>query len=176
MALGDIILHKEGAFGSIGSRKHAVAAGAASSIKAGELVLKIPGDPSVLVWTASNSAKPVVGTDWIAGMSASTSTDTASAAGSVEIIPLVLGQVFLGNPDVPATFGTATNGVLTQATYDALVGDRVLLKTSVAGVQTILAVDGATSGLVIQPLDITRYPGKVAFSIKPGCDYMAQNS
>jgi hypothetical protein len=35
-------------------------------------------------------------------------------------------------------------------------------------VYTILAVDGATSGCVIQPLDISRYPGKVAFSFRNG--------
>ena len=176
MALGDISLLREGAFGGIGSRKHAVQAGAAASIKAGELVLKTPGSAYVTVWTASNTAKPVVATDWIAGLSASTSTETAAADGTVEIYPLVPGQVFLGTPTTPATFGTATTGVLTQATYDALIGDRVLLKTTAAGVQTIEPTDGATYGLVIQPLDITRYPGKVAFSIKPGCDYLAQAS
>ena len=176
MALGDISLLRQDAFGGIGSRKHAVASGAAASIKAGEFVLKTPGDPSVVVWTASNTAKPVVGTDYIVGLSASTSTDTVGAAGTVEIYPLIPGQVFLGNPTTPATFGTATTGVLTQATYDALVGDRVLLRTSAAGVQTIEPTDGATYGLVIQPLDITRYPGKVAFSINPGCDYLAKSS
>ena len=166
MALGDIMIHREGSFGVPGARKHAVAAGAVASIKAGELVLKTLGDASVVVWTASNSAKPVVGTDYIAGLSASTSTDTASAAGTVDIIPNVPGMVYLGNPDVGTTWDT-------QAEYDALVGDRVLLKTSAAGVQTILASDLATSGLVIEPLDIVRYPGKVAFSIRQGCNYFA---
>jgi hypothetical protein len=61
MAKGDIeILHVPGV-GVPGSRKHAVAAGAANSIKAGELVLKTIGDKSVVVWTASNTAKPVAG-------------------------------------------------------------------------------------------------------------------
>jgi hypothetical protein len=176
MALGDFTILREASFGVPGSRKHAVAAGAVASIKAGELVLKTPGDASVLVWTASNTAKPVVGTDYIAGLSATISTDTAAAAGSVEIIPITPGMVLLGTPTTPATFGTATTGVLTQATYDALVGDRVLLRTSAAGVQTVEPTDGATYGLVIQPLDIVRYPGKVAISINPNIDYLTKNS
>ena len=166
MALGDIVLHKNGAFGSVGSVKHNVAAGAAASIKAGELVLKALGNASVVVWTASNSAKPVVATDYIAGLSASTSTDTAAAVGTVEIIPLVPGQVFLANSNTAASWDT-------QSEYDALVGDRVLLDTTAAGIQTILHTDGATYGLVIMPLNIAEFPGKVAFSIRNGASYLA---
>jgi hypothetical protein len=166
MALGDIVLHKEGAFGSIGSRKYVVASGAAATINAGELVLKALGGAAVTVWTASNNAKPVAGTDFIGGLSASTSTDTATANGTVELIPLVQGQVFLGNPNTAASWDT-------QSEYDALVGDRVLLDTTAAGVQTILHTDGATYGLVIEPLDIAKYPGKVAFSIRAACAYNA---
>ena len=169
------MIHREGKFGTSGARKMAVASGAAATIKAGELVLKTPGSPYVVVWTASNTAKPVVATDYIAGYSTSTSTDTAAADGTVDIISDFVGMVFLGNADVPATFGYATaTGVVTQATYDALVGDRVLLKTTAAGVQTLLAADSATSGLVIEPMEVAKFPGKVAFSVKPGCSYLAQ--
>lgn len=166
MALGDIQILNSGAFGPVGTQKHSVASGAAATIKAGELVLKSLGSASVVVWTASNTAKPVVGTDYVAGLSMSTSTDTASAAGTVEIMPLVPGMVFLANPDTAATWDT-------QAEYDALVGDRVLLSTTAAGVQTILASDSATSGLVIMPLDISKYPGKVAFAVRAGAWYLA---
>jgi hypothetical protein len=166
MAMGDIIILNEGAFGAPGSRKHAVAAGAISSIKAGELVLKALGSASVVAWDASNTAKPVVGTDYVAGLAISTSTETASVAGKVEIIPNVPGMVYLGNPKVLATWDT-------QAEYDALVGDRVLLDTTAAGVQTLLASDSSTSGLVIEPLDVTAYPNKIAFSIRQGCNYFA---
>jgi len=166
MARGDIQIFKNGAFGPVGTTKHAVAAGAAASIKAGELVLKSLGDASVVAWTANNTAKPVVGTDYIAGISMSDSTDTASAAGTVEIMPLVPGAIYLANPETPASFDT-------QAEYDALVGDRVLLKTTAAGVQTILGTDGATYGLVIMPLNIAEFPGKVAFSIRAGASYLA---
>lgn len=166
MALGDVQILKAGPFGDIGSDEQMVQAGAVASIKAGELVLKTLGSQYVLVWTASNSAKPVAGTDFLAGYSQTTSTETASVDGTVQIMKLLPGQVFLGNPDVAATWDT-------QAEYDALVGDRVLLKTSAAGVQTILATDGATNGLVVEPLNVSKNPGKVAFAIRAACSYLA---
>jgi L-rhamnose isomerase len=163
---GDITILREGAFGAPGSRKHAVAAGTTASIKPGELCLKVLGNASVTAWTANNNAKPVVSTDYIVGLSATTSTETATAVGTVEITPIVPGMVLLGNPKVAATWDT-------QAEYDALVGDRVLLDTTTTGVQSLLAVDGATHGLVIEPLDVTKYPGKVAFSVRAGALYNA---
>ena len=166
MALGNVTILREGAFGNQGSRKQLVASGAAATIKAGELVLKTLGTAFVTVWTASNSAKPVVATDYVAGLSASTSTDTATADGSVDIIPVTPGTVYLIDADTAGTWDT-------QAKYDALVGDRVLISTTAGGVQTILASDSATSGLVVEPLDIAKYPGKVAFSIRNGASYLA---
>ena len=166
MALGDILLYADGAFGAQGSRTMQVASGTTSSINAGELVLKSLGSQYVTAWTANNSAKPVVGTDYVAGLSASTSTETTSAAGVVEIIPLIPGQIFLANPNSAAAWDT-------QAEYNALVGDRVLLNTTSGGVQTILATDGATNGLVIQDLDITKFPGKVAFACRAGLSFLA---
>lgn len=168
MAKGDVMIYKDGPFGSIGTQKHAVTSGTTASINAGELVLKTPGSAFVVAWDATNSAKPVVGTDYLAGLAMSTSTETATAVGYVEILPIVPGQVFLGNPKVAATWDT-------QAEYDALVGDRVLLDT-VSGTQTLLASDGATYGLVIQPLDLSAYPGKIAFSLNPNLNYLTKSS
>lgn len=166
MSLGDVVLHKDPSFGSIGSSSHQVASGAAATINAGEFVLKTLGSQYVVAW-GNTTAKPVVGTDFLAGLSASTSTDTASANGTVEIIPLVPGQVFLMNPATAATWDT-------QAEYNALVGDRVLLSSgSVGGAQTILATDGSTNGFVVENLDITKYPGKVAVSARAGLSYLA---
>lgn len=166
MALGDVKLLADAAFGAVGSRTHKVASGAVATINAGELVLKTLGSAFVVAWGNTN-AKPVVGTDFIAGVSTSTSTDTATADGTVDIMPIDPKMVFLISPNVAATFAT-------QAAYDALVGDRVLLASgSTGGAQTILATDGATSGLVIQPLNIQNVPGKVAFSIRAGAFYMA---
>lgn len=165
MALGDIQVLNAGAFGEIGSRKHAVASGAAASIKAGELVLKSLGSAAVTVWTANNNSKPVVATDFLAGLSTSTSTDTVAAAGTVDVMPIVPGVVYIAEPTVAATWDT-------QSEYDALVGDRVLLDCTAAGVQTVLATDGANNGLVIEPLNVSKYPGKVAFSLRQGLSYL----
>lgn len=166
MALGNITIKEVGAFGVPGAKTFAVASGSTASIKAGELVLKALGGAAVTVWTANSAAKPVVGTDFLAGLSTTTSTETASAAGVVKVMPIVPGVIYLAAPNVAATFDT-------QAEYDALVGDRVLLDCTTAGVQTILASDSATSGLVIEPLDISKYPGKVAFSLRAGLSYLA---
>lgn len=166
MALGDVTLLADAAFGAVGSRTHKVQSGAVATINAGELVLKTLGSAYVVAWGNTN-AKPVVATDFIAGVSTTTSTDTASADGTVDIMPIDPKMVFIITPAVAATWNT-------QAAYDALVGDRVLLSSgSVGGAQTLLAADGATNGLVVQPLNIQNVPGKVAFSIRAGAYYMA---
>lgn len=165
MALGDITLLKDGAFGAQGSRTMRVTSGTTASINAGEFVRKALGSAFVLAWGASDNAKPVVATDFLAGLSATSSNETASAAGTVEIIVLVPGQVFLAAPLVAATWDT-------QSEYNALVGDRVLLDSSASGVQTLLATDGATNGFVVEYMDITTYPNKVAFSARAGLSYL----
>lgn len=160
--LGDITFLEEGTFGNTGTIKYVVASGTAASIKAGEPVLKALG---AAVVTAMATNKPVVATDYLAGIAASTSTETATAAGTVEVYRLAPGVVYLIDPKVAATFDT-------QAEYDALVGARVLLDLT-STKWTILAADGATYGCVIMPLDIAKHPGKVAFSFRAGCSYLA---
>lgn len=162
MALGDITIYDEAAFGNPGSEQFAVAAGAAASIKAGEPVSKALG-AAVVAALATN--KPVVATDFMAGISASTSTDTVAAAGTVEVFKMVPGITYLIAPKVAATWDT-------QAKYDALVGDRVLLDLT-AGVYTILATDNANNGCVVEPLNIAKFPGKVRFSIRNAVSYLA---
>lgn len=165
MATGDILPLTDGAFGASGSVTHQVVAGTTASISAGELVLKTLGNRYVVVWTASNTAKPVVATDFLAGVSTTPSNETSSAAGTVSVTPLIPGQIWLANPDTAATWNT-------QAKYNALVGARVLLSTTSGGVQTILAADGSTNGLVIENLNIANYPVKVAFSCRAGLSYL----
>lgn len=177
MALGDVTIYDDGVFGVPNSKRFKVhASGTANSINAGELVLTGIGNQAsagsagkgsfVTKWTVSTATKPSVGTDWVAGLAASTSTDTATANGVVDVFPNLPGMTYLIAPNVAATWDT-------QAEYDLLVGARVLLNTTSAGVQTILAADyggnttnGLGSGLVVEPLDVIKYPGKVRFSIK----------
>lgn len=162
MALGDITIFNDGQFGTPGSKRFVVASGTAASINAGEPVGKALA--AVAVATLATN-KPVVGTDFIAGISATTSTETAAANGVVDVIPVTPGATFLITPNVVATWNT-------QAKYDALVGSRVLIdKTS--GIYTILAADGSTNGCVVEPLNIIRYPNKVRFSLRQALNYFA---
>ena len=162
MALGDFTLLREGQFGVPGAERYIVASGAAASIKAGEPVGKALAAAAVAT-LATN--KPVVATDFLAGISSTTSSDTAAAAGVVDVIPVNSDQVWLCAPNNAALWDT-------QAEYNALVGARVLLDKT-AGVYTVLSTDGATSGCVVRPLEVAKYPGKVAISFRAGCSYLA---
>lgn len=162
MAKGDVTKYQNGAFGNPGSRKHQVASGAAASINSGEPVGKALGSQYV---AALATNKPVVATDYLAGISTTTSTDTASADGTVQVENLVPGEVFLCAPLTAATWNT-------QTLYNALVGDRVLFDLT-SSTYTITATDGATNGLVVENLNIAEVPAKVAFSIRAGASYLA---
>jgi len=161
MSTGDITIFQQSTEMGIGARKYSVAAGA-TTINPGEPVLKALAGTTV---TALATNKPVVATDYLAGVAATTSTQTASVAGEVYVYPLVPGVTYLIAPKVVASWDT-------QAEYDALVGSRVLLDLT-SGVYTILAADGATYGCVIEPLEVAKYPGKVAFSFRNGCSYLS---
>jgi hypothetical protein len=160
MALGDIMPF-ETAVGSktIGSLKYAVASGTTASIKAGEPVQKLAG--AAYVTLASNNFPTA--TLRVVGVAASASTETASASGTVDVIPATNGQLFLISPKVAASWDT-------QAEYNALVGSRVLIDLT-SSTFTLLATDSAGNGCIVEYLDIARYPGKVAFSFSPLCDY-----
>lgn len=160
--LGDIQIYDEGSFGYPGDVEYAVAAGTTASINAGEPVGKALGAAAV---AAMADATPVVATDFMAGIAASTSTETASAAGTVKVMKLTNGVSFLISPKTAATWDT-------QAEYDALVGDRIVFDLT-AGTWTVDATDGATNGLVVLPLNIAKHPGKVRFGIRSAVNYLA---
>ncbi len=149
-------LSAKNGFGFPGTKKVNIAA-SATLIFPGDLVACAPG---TTVGSLMATNKPVVATDFLLGVAFSTSTNTAALAGTVLVVPVDSGDVWLISPNSAAAFDT-------QAEYDALVGKRVLIDLTTL-VYTILASDGATNGCVIQPLDITKYPGKVAFSFRTG--------
>lgn len=158
---GDITILDQSVLAGVGAKRFLVAAGAASTIiNPGEPVAKALG-AAVVTQPATNT--PVVATDFYAGIAATTSTQTAAAAGEVWVYPIVRGVTYLIKPKVAATFDT-------QAEYDALVGARVLLDLT-TGSYTILAADGATAGCVIEALDVAKYPGRVAFSFRQAVSY-----
>jgi hypothetical protein len=161
MSVGNITIYDENAFGYPGDMEFAVASGTTASISPGEPVSKPLGAAAVAL---AGTNTPVVATDFYAGIASSYSTETASAAGTVKVTKLMPGMTYLIAPNAPTSWDT-------QAEYDALVGDRVLLDLT-ATVWTILATDGATYGCVIEPLDIKKYPGKVRFSFRNGVSYL----
>lgn len=164
MALGDISYYKPSSTtGSLGSIRHQVASGGTPpAINAGELVSKTLGNQYVITNPTSGQ---VVATNFLAGISTSTSTETATLDGFVDVAPIDAGTIWLIAPAVAATWNT-------QAKYNALVGARVLIQKS-GGVYTILAADGATNGCVIENLNIFTYPGMVAFTLRNGLSYQA---
>ncbi len=163
MALGDITLYNDTGGAAVGSVTHQVVLGGTPpAINAGELVLKTLGNEYVIPMATN---KPVVATDFLAGLSTTTSSETSAADGTVQVRPLIPGTIYLIAPKVAATWNT-------QAKYNALVGARVLIDVT-TGVLTILATDGATSGCVVENLEIAKYPGKVAFSVRAAASYAA---
>lgn len=190
MALGDVTIYDDGVCGFPNSKRFRVNFGGPAAIKAGELVLKVLGNQAtaglpgkgsyVTRWTTSSAVKPKVGTDFVAGLAASSSTETLTAAGVVDVFVDMPGVTYLGVPDTAASWDT-------QAEYDLLVGARVYLSTTSAGVQTVLASDTTTTssqngqftglalaGLIVEPLDVIKYPGKVRFSLNRRLTYLAQ--
>lgn len=162
--LNDIQIYDE-ALGYPGDDVAVVAAGTvASKIKAGEPIYIAVAGGNVATALATNLPSSANAASNISGIASSTSTDTVAAAGTVRYTKLVPGTSYLIAPNVAATWNT-------QAKYDALVGSFVLLDltgTALAGTATYtaLAAHNAAYGCVVEPLDITKFPGKVRFSIR----------
>jgi len=186
MALGDItFLATQVAPGGRGSRLFNVAAG--TPILAGEPVIglattKAPGLPVVTVGPfPSVQTNPTTSSAYVVGIAATNSTNTTTVSGSVYVNPVNSEDTWIISPAVAATFGVGTT--LTQSTYDALVGSRVLIQSGAgnlayvantnAGTYSLLATDSANNGAVVAAIDISRYPGKVAFRFRDSVNFLA---
>lgn len=166
--IGDVKFKQEAGCGYPGDAPFLVQAGAVGSIVAGIPLTKTLGAPYVI---PAADGTPIVGTDYMAGISATLSTDTVAADGLVSVTRLVPGMIYLIKPKTPATyFGASYLTAPSQSTYNALVGDRVVFDLT-ASVYTIDAGDGATNGLVVEYVDVNNYPGLVAFSVRQGAVY-----
>ena len=94
MALADIQRYGSRAFGYQGDETFATQAGGTPpAINAGEPVVRSLGAGQYVTQMATS--KPVVGTDYMAGISATTSTETASVDGTVQVTPIVDGESYL---------------------------------------------------------------------------------
>lgn len=158
MALGDIILLEQASSqGGRGARLYNIPS-ASAVVNAGEPVQTVLGSPWVSP-CATNAGTTT--TDFIVGIAATTSNNSATANGTVNVIPINNGQTWLISPKTSATWDT-------QAEYDALVGDRVTIDLTSSS-YTLNATDAAGNGCVVQPLDIAKYPGKVAIAFRAVC-------
>jgi len=168
MASGDLT-YRQPRSAERGAMLYNVAAG--TPIYAGEPVqVRTLSTPTVVEPALTNT--PDASAHLYVGIAATNSTNTTSASGTVEVNPISSKDAILGNPDVAATWDTQTE-------YDALVGARVLIKNSVSvtatptsGTYTLLASDSANNGCVVQPLDIFKNPGKVAFCFRDSTNYL----
>lgn len=147
-----------------------VQSGSAASIGANIPVVVTLGAPYV---TAAADGTPVVGTDYMAGITTTVSTDTASADGLVQVLPLLPGIVYLMAPKSPSTyFGASYLTAPSQTTYNTQVGNRVVFDLT-GGVYTIDSTDSANNGLVVAYVDVNAYPGMVGFMIRAGASMFA---
>lgn len=172
MALSDFMLFQNSSTNGRGGRTYNVALG--TPILAGEPVGATVG--GVAVFPADTST-PVVSTALYAGIAATNSTNTTTAAGSVVVIPINSNDTWLVNPAVAASWDT-------QAEYDALTGKRVLIQNNAQvgysysqyvnnGTYSLLASDSANNGAVVQRLDISKTPGKVAIAFRNAVNVLA---
>lgn len=156
MAQGNIELLGGGVFSTVPTKTYAVAA-SATIIYAGEPVKFATSEDAVVIKCAT--VEPVTTDPVFVGIAAKDSTNTASAAGYVEVFEALPGQIYMGNATTPANIDT-------QAKYDALVNERVTFQLDTTTFSVDENASGTTYGLVIVPSDIRKYPGKVKFEVR----------
>lgn len=169
MALGDITLFSDVSHGMAGGSQpyQTVAGGSPPAINAGEPVSKVLGSQYVIIMP---NAKPVVADANTVGISATTSTETASLDGTVQVIPLDEKNIWSILPQTAATYGVGTTP--NQTTYNALVGARVVFQVT-TGSWKVLATDSSGNGLVIAASNVISNPAKVNFSFRAANSYLA---
>jgi hypothetical protein len=146
-----------------GAVKFAVASGTTSSILPGDLVVKAAGAAYVTKGADNNPTT----TARVVGVATSTSTETASAVGTVEVIVAKPGQLWMANIDV-------STDIDTQAKYNALIGSRTVMEYDANNNPsfTMLSADGSTYGCVWEYNNISINPGKVVFSFSLLAHYL----
>lgn len=183
MALGDITLYsKDNNSGYPGDINYAVpTATTTPQILAGEPVSKTLGSGFYVTALASGTGTtnyPVIGTNYLMGIAATSSNENTSGAsyGSVSVTPIDEPLTYLAS--TLATSSYFGNPATSQAVYDSMVGSRVSFTrtggvgtTQIGGVYTINAVDSSSNGLIVEELDIVKYPGKVRFSFRNNLSY-----
>lgn len=190
MALGDITIYsKDNGFGYPGDINYnVVTATTVPTILSGEPVTKAAGAayPAALASGTATSFYPVAGGPGpvvivpILGVAATTSNEQTSGAvnGSVSVTPVDADVTYLiGTQATSLFFG---NPATSQVVYDGTVGYRTTFNriggvgaAQLGGTYYINASDASAGGLVVEALDITKFPGKVRFSFRKGLSYRA---
>src|ERR1041385_5082343 len=141
MSLGNFVPQDVAGLSALPTMRWLTAAGT-TVINAGEPVCQTAAGSKYAI--AAGDGTPVIGTDIVLGIAATTSTQTASADGEVYVYIPMPGVTFAGQ----AKLATAVD---TQAEIDALTGKRVVWDLT-AGVYTIdsAAGDSSTNGIFIE--------------------------
>ena len=197
MALGDITIYsKDNGFGYPGDIDFIVATAATvPQILSGEPVTRAAGAAGFAVALASGTATsyyPVAGGPGpvvivpVLGVAATTSTELTSGAinGKVSVVPVDAPVTYLISTLATSLFfglnATGTAGNSAQAVYDSTVGYRTTFNriggvgaSQLGGTYYINASDASAGGLIVEELDIAKFPGKVRFSFRNGLSYKA---
>lgn len=197
MALGDITIYsKDNGNGYPGDVNYMVATAATvPTILSGEPVTRVAGAGNFATALASGTASsfyPVAGLPGpvtivpILGVASSTSNEATSGNtnGQISVTPTDEPITYLISTQATAQFfglnATGTNGNTNQQVYDGTVGYRTTFNriggvgaTQLGGTYYINASDASAGGLIVEELDITKYPGKVRFSFRNGLSYKA---
>lgn len=155
MSLGDIQIVKTGGLTNVPTYKYRVQAGA-TTINAGEPVKIATAGAAYVVRSAD--AEPVTGTPTFVGIAATTSTQTASADGVVEVYRPVQGVVFRAAAKVKTAIDTDAEvlTILNNRTVFDLTGSVYTLDES--------AADAGTNGLIVVDADPVK--GTVDFEVR----------
>ncbi len=195
MALGDITIYsKDNGNGYPGDINYVVAtATAVPQILSGEPVTRAVGAafPTALASGTSTSYYPVIAGGPVAltpllGVAATTSNELTSGGiwGSVSVTPIDEPVTYLISTLATSLFfglnATGTAGNSAQTVYDNTVGYRTTFNrvggtgaSQLGGTYYINASDASAGGLIVEELDIAKFPGKVRFSFRNGLSYKA---
>ena len=197
MALGDITIYsKDNGFGYPGDIDYIVATSTTvPQILSGEPVTVAGGAAGFATALASGTGAsyyPVAGLPGpvaivpLLGVAATTSSELTSGAlnGKVSVVPIDAGVTYLISTLATSLFfgayATGTAGNSAQAVYDSRVGYRTTFNrvggvgaSQLGGTYYINCSDASAGGLIVEELNIAKFPGKVRFSFRNGLSYKA---
>lgn len=196
MALGDITIYsKDNGNGYPGDINYVVATSTTvPQILAGEPVTKAAGNSFAVALASGTGASfyPVAGGPGpvtivpLLGVASTSSTEATSGniGGSVSVTPIDEPITYLISTLATSLFfglnATGTAGNSNQAVYDSTVGYRTTFNrvggvgaSQLGGTYYINASDASAGGLIVEELDIVKFPGKVRFSFRAGLSYRA---